>query len=190
MSLLLRSTTLLLRPVRAAVLLLLAATLVLGVLFPLAGVALARVLPSASVPVATASTLDASGFVGRPSAGSNDPLASGGSNLGPNDEGLLAEQATRRAEVAAREGVPAADVPDDAVTASGSGLDPDISPAYAELQVPRVARETGLGEAEVRELVARSTSGRTLGVLGAPRVDVVTLNRALARALGDAPAVG
>ena len=82
----------------------------------------------------------------------------------------------RRASVARLEGVPAADVPPDAVTASASGLDPDISVAYAELQVPRVARANGLSEAEVRRLVDRNRSGRTLGVLGEPRVNVLELN--------------
>ncbi|MFE2578615.1 potassium-transporting ATPase subunit C [Streptomyces sp. NPDC059378] len=73
-------------------------------------------------------------------------------------------------------------VPADAVAASGSGLDPDISPAYARLQAPRVARERGTSTADVRELVARYTTGRTLGVLGEPGVDVVELNIALDRA--------
>ncbi|MFD3454375.1 potassium-transporting ATPase subunit C [Streptomyces sp. NPDC058691] len=73
-------------------------------------------------------------------------------------------------------------VPADAVTASGSGLDPDISPAYARLQAPRVARERGLPESSVRALVAKYTTGRALGVLGEPAVDVVELNSALDRA--------
>jgi K+-transporting ATPase ATPase C chain len=70
-------------------------------------------------------------------------------------------------------------VPPDAVTASGSGLDPDISVAYAELQAPRVARVNGLSEAAVRELVEENTVGRDLGVLGDPGVDVLTLNLAV-----------
>ncbi len=88
----------------------------------------------------------------------------------------------RRAEVARREGVPAAAVPPDAVTASASGLDPHISPAYAALQVPRVARAQGLSEDRVRALVEAHTTGRTLGVLGEPRVDVLTLDLAVLRA--------
>jgi K+-transporting ATPase ATPase C chain len=72
-------------------------------------------------------------------------------------------------------------VPPDAVTASGSGLDPDISPAYAALQVPRVARERGTTTARVTDLVRRYTDGRTLGFMGEPRVDVPRLNRALDR---------
>ncbi|MFE0632529.1 potassium-transporting ATPase subunit C [Streptomyces sp. NPDC058864] len=73
------------------------------------------------------------------------------------------------------------EVPADAVTASGSGLDPDISPAYAGLQTPRIARERGIGEDTVRALIAQYTTGRALGVLGEPAVDVVGLNAALDR---------
>ncbi len=123
-------------------------------------------------------------FHGRPSAGGYDPLATGGSNLGPESPGLLAQVAARRAAVAAREGVPASVVPPDAVTASASGLDPDISPAYADLQINRVAVATGLSVAELRGLVAAHSTGRTLGVLGEPRVDVLGLNLALARTAG------
>ena len=77
------------------------------------------------------------------------------------------------------EGVDPADVPVDALTASGSGLDPDISPAYAQLQIARVARERGLSQDEVRALVDDTTVGRDLGVLGEPRVNVLRLNLAL-----------
>jgi K+-transporting ATPase ATPase C chain len=82
--------------------------------------------------------------------------------------------------VAALEGVDPSQVPPDAVTASGSGLDPDISPAYAALQVDRVARERGLSVDHVEQLVKENTKGRTLGFLGEPTVNVVTLNAALA----------
>lgn len=121
-------------------------------------------------------------FVPRPSAAGDgyDPLASGASNLGPENTVLLATVQQRIDEVAEREGVAAQDVPPDAVTASASGLDPHISPAYAELQVPRVARERGLDEAEVRALVAGATRGRSLGFLGEPVVAVVELNVSLA----------
>ena len=119
-------------------------------------------------------------FASRPSAGRYDAEASGGSNAGPSNSALLAAIAERRAAVAKREGVDPAAVPADAVTASGSGLDPDISPQYAALQEPRVARVRGLAPARVAALVAAATSGRSLGFLGEPRVDVVTLNAALA----------
>lgn len=125
-------------------------------------------------------------FHSRPSAAGDgwDTLASSGSNLGPNNPDLAATVRERRAAVAALEGVDPADVPADAVTASGSGLDPDISPEWAEIQVARVAAARGLDEQAVRDLVAEHTSGRELGVLGAPRVNVLGLNLALA-GLGD-----
>ncbi len=123
-------------------------------------------------------------FQPRPSAAGEgyDGASSGASNLGPSNPELLDSVSARREEVARFNGVPPAAVPPDAVTASGSGLDPDISPAYAELQVARVARARGLDPAQVRALVARATDGRTLGFLGQPRVNVVELNAALAAA--------
>jgi potassium-transporting ATPase KdpC subunit len=119
-------------------------------------------------------------FQPRPSAGDYDAMASGGSNLGPNNADLSAAIAERRKTVAELEGVDPSQVPPDAVTASGSGLDPEISPAYAALQVDRIARERGLSVEKVKELVEENTEGRTLGFLGEPRVNVVTLNAALA----------
>lgn len=120
-------------------------------------------------------------FQTRPSAAGDgyDGASSSASNLGPNDAGLLETVTTRRAEVAEREGVTPAQVPADAVTASGSGLDPSISPQYASIQVARVARERGVSESEVRRLVAENTGGRDLGFIGAPHVDVLPLNLAL-----------
>ena len=120
-------------------------------------------------------------FHPRPSAAGDgyDTLASAGSNLGPRNEDLLDTVEERRAAVADAEGVDPADVPVDALTASGSGLDPDISPAYAQLQVARVARERGLSQDEVRALVDDTTAGRDLGLLGEPRVNVLRLNLAL-----------
>jgi K+-transporting ATPase ATPase C chain len=123
-------------------------------------------------------------FHSRPSAASYDALASGGTNLGPNSPVLAKAIAAARAQVARQDGVAPADVPPDAVTSSASGLDPDISPAYAELQVARVARATGLSDSEVHQLVVQHTSGRTLGFLGEPRVDVLELNLALAAQAG------
>ncbi|GEL99329.1 potassium-transporting ATPase subunit KdpC [Cellulomonas terrae] len=120
-------------------------------------------------------------FHPRPSAAGDgyDTLASAGSNLGPQNEDLLVAVEERRAAVAEEEAVDPADVPVDALTASASGLDPDISPAYARLQVARVARERGLSADEVRALVDDATVGRDLGVLGEPRVNVLRLNLAL-----------
>jgi K+-transporting ATPase ATPase C chain len=109
-----------------------------------------------------------------------DPLATAGSNLGPQNSGLVATIEERRAAVVDEEGVDPAEVPADALTASASGLDPHVSPAYAALQVPRVARENGLAEEQVRALVAEHTRGRTLGFLGEARVDVLALNTAVA----------
>jgi K+-transporting ATPase ATPase C chain len=122
-------------------------------------------------------------FQTRPSASSYDAAASGGSNLGPNNADLVTAIDDRRKAIATLEGVDPSQVPPDAVTASGSGLDPAISPAYAALQVNRVARERGLSVDQVRQLVKENTKGRTLGFLGEPAVNVVTLNNALA-ALG------
>ncbi len=120
-------------------------------------------------------------FQNRPSAAGDgyDPLNSYGSNYGPESPDLIAAIKERKAEIAEREGVDPADVPPDAVTTSGSGLDPDISVAYAELQVPRVAAAHDLTEAAVRRLVDEHTSGRTWGVLGEPRVNVLELNIAV-----------
>ncbi len=125
-------------------------------------------------------------FQTRPSAYPDSPYdgaASGASNLGPNDEALLKTVQDRRARVAAEDGVAPSAVPPDALTASGSGLEPYISPAYAEIQVARVARARNLDAAQVRTLVADHTQGRQFGFLGQARVDVVDLNAALA-ALG------
>lgn len=108
-----------------------------------------------------------------------DTLASAGSNLGPNNPDLVATITEHRASVAAAEGVEPAAVPPDAVTASASGLDPEISPQYARLQVDRVARENGLPRDRVAALVEAHVVGRDLGFLGEPRVNVLRLNLAL-----------
>ena len=120
-------------------------------------------------------------FQSRPSAAGPgyDGGASSGSNLGPENADLIAAIEDRQAAVAELEGVDAHAIPADAVTASGSGLDPHISPAYAELQVPRIAAERGLNEAAVRALVTSHTEGRDLGFFGEPRVNVLALNLAL-----------
>jgi K+-transporting ATPase ATPase C chain len=108
-----------------------------------------------------------------------DPAAADANDLGPNNETLFAFVDARRAAVAVREGVDPALVPADAVTSSASSIDPQISPAYAALQVPRVARVTGLGEDRVWALVAAHTDGRQWGFLGEERVNVPSLNIAL-----------
>jgi K+-transporting ATPase ATPase C chain len=118
-------------------------------------------------------------FQPRPSAGGYDPTVSGASNLGPNNTDLIKTIKERKAAVAAFDGVSVNDVPADAVTASGSGLDPDISKAYAAEQVDRVAKARGADPAAVRALVQKNTHSRAAGFLGEPYVNVVDLNLAL-----------
>ncbi len=120
-------------------------------------------------------------FQPRPSAAGEgyDAAQSGGSNLGPENPELVQRIGERKAEVAAFNGVPESRVPVDAVTASGSGLDPDISPEYARVQLRRVAEARGLPLAELERMVARHTSGADLGFIGEARVNVVELNLAL-----------
>lgn len=120
-------------------------------------------------------------FQSRPSAAGAgyDGGASSGSNLGPENADLIAAIEERKAAIAELEGVDVSQVPADAVTASGSGLDPHISPAYALLQVDRVAQERGLDRAEVRSLVESKIQARDAGWLGEPRVNVLDLNLAL-----------
>jgi K+-transporting ATPase ATPase C chain len=183
---------------------LLLVTIVLGIAYPLAVTGIAQVAfpwqANGSLVTATGEhTTDAGEAVGsailgqlapeqlfqpRPSAAGDgyDPLSSYGSNWGPEAPELVDSITTAKAAVAQREGVAEDQVPPDAVTASGSGLDPHISPAYAELQVARVARATGLDEETVRDLVAEHTESRTLGTLGEPRVNVLELNIAVLQA--------
>lgn len=109
-----------------------------------------------------------------------DATSSGGTNLGPTSTYLLTTTVKLAAAIRAENGLPPDYVlPSDAVSTSASGLDPHISPAYADLQVPRVARMRRLSQEQVRTLVRRYTSGRDLGVLGEPRVNVLQLNLAL-----------
>ena len=185
---------------------LLVATVVLGVAYPLLITGVSKVaLPgpaggslvrasngaAADAPVGSAligqSFTDADGnallgyFQGRPSAVNYDATTSGGSNLGPENPDLAADVSARIAAIAASDGVSPEQVPADAVTASASGLDPDISPEYAREQVARVALARGIDPQAVRQLVDETTEGRMLGFLGEPTVNVLELNLALDR---------
>ncbi|GAB3466922.1 potassium-transporting ATPase subunit KdpC [Kineococcus endophyticus] len=183
------------RQARTGLGLLLAATVVLGLLYPLLVFGIGRLTPgradgqivtSAGTPVGSA--IIGQQFTGnewfwpRPSAAGKDgydPTSSGASNLGPENSDLLKAVEERRATLAAADGTAPADVAPDALTASGSGLDPDISPEYARQQVARVAAARGLSEQQVASLVAAHTEGRQLGFLGEPVVNVLQLNLAL-----------
>ncbi|GAC58700.1 potassium-transporting ATPase C chain [Gordonia hirsuta DSM 44140 = NBRC 16056] len=196
----------------AGLLVLAAATVVLGVAYPAAVWALSRITattadggivddahgcPAGSLRVGvdlTPPTGQPDGYLhSRLAGGPSDPLtpgdpsASGGSNLGPNSAALVQVVQARRSAIAGREGVDPAAVPADAVTGSGSGLDPAISPAYAELQVPRLARVNQRSPDQVRAIIAQHTRGRQWGVLGAPRVDVLAVNLALGHTVAACP---
>ena len=177
-------------------------TVVLGLLYPLAITGVAQVaLPAqanGSMLVVDGEVVgsrligqsftDADGaalpewFQSRPSAAGDgyDGGASSGSNYGPENPDLVEAITTRRESIAALEGVSVDEIPADAVTASGSGLDPHISPAYARLQVDRVAEARGLERSVVADLVASMIQGRDLGYVGEPRVNVLELNARLA----------
>ncbi|HEX7307094.1 potassium-transporting ATPase subunit C [Lentzea sp.] len=157
---------------------LLALTVLLGVLYPLSVWAVSRLPGLHANAEARDTTLVAVAregdryFAPRPSAATLP--ASGGSNKSEINEDYTKVVDERRTAVAQREGVPEDQVPQDAVTASASGLDPDISPAYAEIQIPRVAKASGLPVEKVRELVAGNTHGTFTTT-----VNVTALNRAI-----------
>ena len=185
-----------LKMLRQSVIALVALTVITWIIYPLAVTGIARaVFPhkaSGSVIVqngkAVGSSLigqpfsDPKYFWSRPSATSPEPYngaASSGSNLGPTNPVLLKAVHERIVALRAADPGNTRPVPVDLVTASGSGLDPDISPAAAYYQAARVARTRWLTLEQVDGLIARFTSGRWLGVLGDPRVNVVQLNLAL-----------
>ncbi|MFF4500396.1 potassium-transporting ATPase subunit KdpC [Streptomyces sp. NPDC001401] len=118
-------------------------------------------------------------FQGRPSNSNYDPLATGSGQLSASNPKLVAAVKAAKKQVAAFNGVPESAVPKDAVTGSASAIDPDISPAYAKIQVDRVAKANGLTVAQVEKLVKDHTQGRTAGFLDQPRVNVLELNIAL-----------
>jgi K+-transporting ATPase ATPase C chain len=118
-------------------------------------------------------------FQGRPSNSEYDPLSTGSSQLGAGDPTLVKAVKAAKKQVAEFNGVPESEVPKDAVTGSASAIDPDISPAYADIQVKRVAEANGLAVAQVQKLVDEHTDGRTAGFMGEPHVNVLELNIAL-----------
>jgi K+-transporting ATPase ATPase C chain len=183
------------KELRPALVSFLALSAITGVAYPLLVTAFAQLFPSR----ATGSVIEAGGkavgssligqpfnepkyFWGRPSATSPHPYngaVSSGSNQGPTNKALADAVADRVKALKEADPANSKPVPADLVTASASGLDPHISPAGADYQVARVARERKLPEAKVRELVAAHTEGRTFGLLGEPRVNVLRLNLAL-----------
>lgn len=122
---------------------------------------------------------DARYFQPRPSAAGFDPKALSGSNLASSNPALRERMAKDSVAIAARDGIPADAVPSDLVTASGSGIDPHLTPAGAQAQVARVAAARGVPAEDVAALVREHTQRRTFGVLGEPRVNVLELNLAL-----------
>ena len=181
-----------LRPAMAMMILL---TIITGIIYPLAVTGIAQIFfphQAEGSLIRRGDTVVGSELIGqsftgrgyfhsRPSAAGAgyDAAASGGSNLGPTSAALIARIDSLARSLHAEN--PAVAVPVDMVTASASGLDPHITPAAAEFQTPRVARERGLSVDRVRELIGRATEGRDLGVLGEPRVRLLELNLALDR---------
>jgi K+-transporting ATPase ATPase C chain len=192
--------------IRPAIVALLLLTLVTGVLYPLAVTGIAAVAfphqAGGSVIVTPDGKAVGSSLIGqsfddpryfwpRPSATAPIPYtafngekgtSSTGSNQGPTNPALIQSVKDRFEALHKADPTNTAAIPVDLVTASASGLDPHISPAAAEYQVPRVARARGMSENSLRQLVATHTEGRQLGVLGEPRVNVLELNLALDRA--------
>jgi potassium-transporting ATPase KdpC subunit len=193
-----------LRELRPAIMMMIVFTVLTGIAYPLAMTGIAQVVFPWQ---ANGSLIEKDGkvigsaligqtfagdkyFHGRPSATTdtdpNDPTKtvdapynaqnSGGSNLGPTSKTLVERVKNAADKLKAENDKP---VPVDLVTTSGSGLDPDITPAAAEFQIPRVAKARSVSESSVAEVVTRVTKGRTLGIFGEPRVNVLELNLAL-----------
>jgi K+-transporting ATPase ATPase C chain len=181
---------------RPAISLLVAFTVITGIAYPLAATGLAQLIfpqeangslimkggkPIGSTLIGQSFT-DAKYFWGRPSATTPNPnnaASSSGSNTGPTNPALIDAIKQRIAALHAVDPSNTAPVPVDLITASASGLDPEISPAAAQYQVARVAQARKLSTSQVQALVDEYTSGRTLGILGEPRVNVLKLNLAL-----------
>jgi K+-transporting ATPase ATPase C chain len=185
-----------LKQLRPAILMLILFTLITGLMYPLAVTGLAQIVfphqANGSLIVRNGNAVgseligqpfdDPKYFWGRLSATSGFPFnaaSSSGSNLGPLNPALIAAASARISALHAADPGNAQPIPVDLVTASGSGLDPDISIAAALYQVPRVARARGMTESDVTALVRQYTEGRQLGFLGEPRVNVLRLNLAL-----------
>ena len=178
------------RNLATAVLMTIATTVMLGLIYPLLVTGIAQVvfprqangqlMRRGGVVVGSRSIgqpfSSPAYFHSRPSAAGNgyDAGNSGGSNLGPSNQKLVERVKTDTNTLQAEN--PGQPIPVDMVTTSGSGLDPDISPAAAEFQIGRVARERGMSEDSLRQLVAKHTKGRQFGFLGEPRVNVLELN--------------
>ena len=176
-----------------AFLMTIATTILLGVLYPLLITALAQVLfkdkANGQIRYRNGEAIgsriigqpfaSAKYFHSRPSAAGNgyDAANSGGTNYAPTNQKLI--DRVRSDASSLHQENPAVPIPVDLLTTSASGLDPEISPAAAEFQVPRIARERGLSESTVRDLVQKQTDQRDLGLLGEPRVNVLELNLAL-----------
>lgn len=182
-----------------AVLMTIVTTVLLGLIYPLVVTGLAQVVfpyqANGSLIKSADGTVIGSRLIGQPfsspgyfrsrpsAAGANgyDAGASSGSNLGPTNQKLIDRIKANVEKLQAEN--PGKPVPIDLVTTSGSGLDPHISPAGAEFQVPRVARERHISEEELRRIVTRNTEGRQFGFLGEPTVNVLELNLELDRTM-------